>query len=233
MTRPNRIDYGLTPLHVISRGVDEGVLFPDPDAHRLFWNEFGVRALEFGVVIGHVCLMTTHYHLLVRADPEALSESLRHTHRKLAWYLNRNGRRGYAMGRRYQVFPIEDAPHLRRAARYVPMNPVKARMVRDPGAWHWSTHRFLSGQATPPAWYDIKAALRMVGFFDSRNYERWVLADTPLEPPPMTKHELVDHRICVMAEFGKTPDVIAQELDVGERRVRRTLAAAALRDYKA
>lgn len=228
MTRNNRVDHPHTPLHVIARGVDEGRLFPDSGAHRIFWKEFAARAVEHGVVIGHVCLMSTHYHLLVRADPEALSETLRHTHRKLAWYLNRHGRRGCTLGRRYSVFPVSSEAHLRLVARYIPMNPVKARMVRDPQAWHWSTHRFLAGHANPPDWYNVRAALSMIRFFDSRNYERWVVSNTPIALPPMTKRELVDHRICVMAEFGRTNAQIAEDLGLGIRRVRETVAAAAL-----
>lgn len=233
MTRPRREDHGHFPLHVVARGVEEGILFPDDQSRRLFWNEFGAWALELNVVIGHVCLMSTHYHLMVRSTPDALAEALMHTHRKLAWYVNRNGRRGRAFGRRYQVFPIDDAKHLRLASRYIPLNPVKARMVRDPADWRWSTHRFLIGRDTPPAWYDIKAALRMVAFFDSRSYARWTLSDSPLAPPPMTKRELVDHRICVMAEFGIAEGEIAENLGLGTRRVRETIAHAALRSTRA
>ena len=126
------------------------------------------------------------------------------------------------------MFPVSSQAHLRLVARYIPMNPVKARMVRDPQAWHWSTHRFLAGHANPPDWYNVRAALRMIGFFDSRNYERWVVSKTPIALPPMTKRELVDHRICVMAEFGKTNAQIAEDLGLSIRRVRETVAAAAL-----
>ena len=229
MTRPRRHDHGHFPLHVVARGVEEGLLFPDAQSQLLFWDEFGARALEFNVSIGHVCLMSTHYHLMVRATPDDLAEALMHTHRKLAWYLNRNGRRGRTFGRRYQVFPIEDAKHLRLATRYIPLNPVKAGIVWDPADWHWSTHRFLVGREPAPPWYDIKAALRMVAFFDSRSYARWTLADTPLAPPPMTTRELVDHRVCVMAEFGITDRAIADNLGLGIRRVRETISEAALR----
>lgn len=196
----------------------------------IFWDEFGSRALQFGVAIGHVCLMTTHYHLMVRATPDALAETLMHAHRKLAWYINRNGRRGRTLGRRYQVFPIEDGRHLRAVARYIPLNPVKARMVRDPSEWQWSTHRFLVGRADSPPWFDVMTALRMVAFFDARSYERWVLADTPFEQPPMTQREMLEHRVCVMADFGIPAQEIAEFLGLSLRRVRETIAGAALRE---
>lgn len=228
MTRPRRHEHGSRPLHLIARGVEEGVLFPDPVAHQIFWNEFGRQSLELGITIGHVCLMTTHYHLLVRGPRDALAEGLMHAHRKVAVYNNRAGRRGRVFGRRYQVLPIDTSRHLRAVARYLPMNPVKAGMVRNPADWKWSTHRFLAGQDEAPPWYDVKAALRMVAFFDGRSYERWVLRDTPLEMPPMTPREVIDHRIRVMADYGLTDERIAKDLGVTLRRVREVVAGAVL-----
>ena len=233
MTRRTRINHGKTPLHVRARCVAEDVLFPDWQSRSVFWNEFGVQAAEFGVAIGHVCLMTTHYHLLVRAHPEALADCLQRTHGKLAWYRNVDGkRRGTVFGRRYEVIPIDSAKHLLEVARYIPLNPVKARMVEDPSDWHWSTHRFLSGHEAPPDWFDIKSALRMVAFFDTRSYKRWVLSDTPLAIPPMTQRELIDYRICSLAEWGMDDATIADRLGISIKTVRRRIRASALRSRR-
>ena len=230
MTRPRRYDYGARPLHVISRAVAEDVLFPDQEAFQVFWRALGEQACEHGVVLGQVCLMTNHYHLLVRADPDALAAALKMAHGKLAWLRNHGDRRrGRVFGRRYEVFPIEDVRHHARVVRYIPHNPVRARMAREPGEWKWSTHRILAGKERPPAWFDLPAALRLAGFFDSRNYERLVLADTPLELPPMSQRELVAHRICMLAERGADSHEIARQVGVPLRRVRSTLKASAAR----
>jgi len=230
MSRRRRIDYGKWPLHVIGRGVAGDSLFPDADSWALFWNEFGAQATEFGVSIGHVCLMRTHYHLLVRGNPEALANTLHRTHSKLAWLRNRDDqRRGAVFGRRYRVIPVDTAKHLLAVARYIPLNPVKSNVVRDPSDWRWSTHRFLAGRETPPAWFDVRTALRMVAFFNSRSYERWVLSDTPLAIPPMTEQELIDHRICSLAEWGMPIAEIADVLHLSARTVQRRIARSALR----
>ncbi len=219
---------------MIARCVAEDTLFPDWDSSRVFWNRFGSLAQEHEVSIGHICLMRTHYHLLVRAQPEALAKLLQLTHGKLAWHRNRDGqRRGTLFGRRYDVIPIESARHLLSVARYIPLNPVKAKAVADPRGWHWSTHRFLAGHVRPPDWYDVKAALRMVSFFDSRSYERWVLSETPLELPPMTQRELMDFRICELADYGMGKEEIAAVLHLGARRVRNVIGASALRSVAA
>ncbi len=229
MTRPRRHDHGARPLHVIARAVAGDVLFPGPDAFRLFWDALGEQSREHGIVLGQICLMTNHYHLLVRAEPDPLAAALKMAHGKLAWRLNRSDqRRGRVFGRRYEVFPIEDVRHHARVVRYIPHNPVAAGMARDPGRWTWSTHRILAGTQTPPVWFDLPAALRLTGFFDSRSYERLVLSDTALALPPMTQRELIAHRICVLAEGGARDVHIAEAVGVPLRRVRETIKASSL-----
>ena len=229
MSRPRRYDHGARPLHVIARAVAGDLLFPDDATYRVFWNALGEQTRAHDVVLGQICLMTNHYHLLVRSDPDALAAALKMAHGKLAWFRNKEDRRrGRVFGRRYEVFPIEDVRHHARVVRYIPHNPVAARMVRDPAAWQWSTHRILAGREQPPAWFDLPAALRLAGFFDSRDYERLVLADTPFELPPMTQREFTMHRIRMLADHGTPDQEIAAMTGVSLRRVRETIKASAV-----
>ena len=39
-------------------------------------------------------------------------------------------------------------------ARYVVLNPVRARMVPDAGDWPWSSYRTMIGQERAPAWLE-------------------------------------------------------------------------------
>ncbi|MGI9117804.1 MAG: transposase [Gaiellales bacterium] len=229
MSRPRRHDHGARPLHVVARAVARDVLFPDPSAFSMFWTALGEQAREHDVTIGQICLMTNHYHLLVRGHPDDLAETLKMTHGRLAWLRNKDDqRRGRVFGRRYDVFPIDGVRHHARVVRYIPHNPVAAGMCDDPAGWKWSTHRILAGHEPPPDWLDLPAALRLAGFFDSRSYERLVLRDTPLEIPPMTTHELMTHRICTMAADGAPEEVIEQTLGVSARRIRSTTKAAGI-----
>ena len=72
----------------------------------------------------------------------------------------------------------------------------------------------------------------MVAFFDTRSYKRWVLSDTPLAIPPMTQRELIDYRICSLAEWGMDDATIADRLGVSIKTVRRRIRASALRSRR-
>ena len=51
------------------------------------------------------------------------------------------GRTGQFWQEDYWDTLVRDADHLADAVRYVENNPTKARLVRDPKAWRWSSPR--------------------------------------------------------------------------------------------
>ncbi len=230
MTKAIRYDGGGRMLHVIGRAVNKDLLFPDDDDAQRFWTEIGYRSLEFGVQILAMCLLGNHYHLIVRGDAEPLADTMHRSLSKLANVRNmREGRRGSLVGRRYNVVHPNDAVHTNRLIRYVPMNPVRHKLAKDPAAWVWSTHSILMGKRVAPEWFDRAEVLRAFGFVDAQAYERFVLADTPLVPPPMTPKELKHHRVLVMAQAGMSLGDIVEVSGYSERHVKRLIAASAVR----
>ncbi|MGI9187536.1 MAG: transposase, partial [Gaiellales bacterium] len=199
MSKAIRHDGGGRMLHVIGRSVNNDFLFPHDDDAQCFWTEVGYRSLEFGVQILAMCLLGNHYHLIVRGDAEPLAQTMHRALSKLANVRNkRDGRRGALVGRRYSVVHPEDAVHTQRLIRYVPMNPVHHKLGKDPAKWVWSTHGILLGRRVAPPWCERLEVLRTFGFVDAKEYERFVLAGTPLVPPPMTPLEVKHHRVLVM-----------------------------------
>ena len=138
-------------------------------------------------------------------------------------------RRGALVGRRYSVVPIVDDLHARHCIRYVPLNPVLHKLERDPAKWRWSTHAILTGRRDAPPWFDRDRALRCFGFRSGAEYERFVLADTPLALPPMTPREARDHRVLLMAQVGIPLAEIATRFGLSERHVSRIVATSAIR----
>ena len=45
---------------------------------------------------------------------------------------------------RYQAILVDKDHYLLTLCRYVVLNPVRAKIVKDPGDWKWSTYRELS-----------------------------------------------------------------------------------------
>ena len=91
---------------------------------------------------------------------------------------NRHHKRyGHVLQGRFKSIFLEKEPHLLVVARYVVLNPVRAKMVRSVRDWPWSSYRATSGQSEIPAFLEVYWILSQ---FDSnldrakRSYRRFV-----------------------------------------------------------
>ena len=131
------------PHHVVQRGVRSIDIFTG-DADRETYLDF-VRdeCARHGCSTLCWCLMTNHVHLiLVPAREESLALSVGWAHRRYTRERNfREGVRGRLFQGRFSSYVLDDR-HLMTAARYVELNPVAARIVRQPQEYAWSSARF-------------------------------------------------------------------------------------------
>ncbi len=142
MARLARVVAPGVPHHVTQRGNRrQQVFFGDDDyaAYRALLAE-GCRAA--GVAVWAYCLMPNHVHLiLVPPDKDGLRAALAKAHRRYTIRVNqREGWRGYLWQGRFASFPMDEA-HVLACARYVELNPVRARLVRRARDWRWSSTR--------------------------------------------------------------------------------------------
>lgn len=140
------------PLHVIQRGNNRAPVFFAEDDYRRYLEWLGEAALRYGVAIHAYVLMTNHVHLLATPrDAAALSSMMQSLGRRYVRYVNGTHRRtGTLWEGRYRAAPIEAEAHLIACMRYIELNPVRARMVRKPGNYPWSSHRaHAAGTADP------------------------------------------------------------------------------------
>ena len=106
---------------------------------------------ECGVEIWAYCLMPNHVHLIaVPSEAEGLARAIGEAHRRYTRYVNfREGWRGHLWQGRFGSFAM-DEEHLLAAARYIELNPVRARIVRKPHRYPYSSARaHLEGRADP------------------------------------------------------------------------------------
>ena len=92
------------------------------------------------------CLMDTHYHLLLDTPRGNLSAFVRALNGQYSTSFNRrHGRVGHTFQQRFKSIVIQREKYLRRVARYIGLNPVKAQLCGDAADWPWSTHRATAG----------------------------------------------------------------------------------------
>jgi hypothetical protein len=86
--------------------------------------------------------MPNHVHLIVVPfDERGLGLAIGEAHRRYTNFVNARGRwSGHLFQSRFASVAMDEA-HLIAAARYVVMNPVRARLVAHPRDWPWSSAR--------------------------------------------------------------------------------------------
>jgi putative transposase len=142
MARLARIVVPDHPHHVTQRGNRRQKIFFEDGDYALYRDLLAERAAKAGVAVWATCLMPNHVHLiLVPATEDGLALALGETHRRYTGFVNARMRvtDHLFQGRFGSV--VLDEPHLVAAARYVALNPVRARLVRRAQDWPWSSAR--------------------------------------------------------------------------------------------
>jgi putative transposase len=131
------------PQHVIQRGNDRQAVFFSDEDREAYLGWLPAAARKHGCLIHAYVLMTNHVHLLAtptRAD--SLPRTMQSLGRRYVRYLNdAHGRTGTLWEGRYRAAPIDSDRYLMLCARYIELNPVRARMVCHPREYRWSSYR--------------------------------------------------------------------------------------------
>ncbi len=111
---------------------------------------------RFGWICHAYCLMSNHYHLLVETPTANLSRGMRHLNGVYTQSFNRKHKRsGHVFQGRFKSRLIEKESHLLEVARYIVLNPVRAKMVDHPRQWIWSSYCATCGETGAPGYLSI------------------------------------------------------------------------------
>lgn len=148
MARMARVVAAGVPHHVTQRGNRrQQVFFSDSD-YQTYLALLAESCRQANVAVWAYCLMPNHVHLILTPrDEDGLRAALADAHRRYSREVNfRQGWRGYLWQGRFASFPMDDN-YLLACARYVELNPVRARLVARAKDWRWSSARaHLKGQ---------------------------------------------------------------------------------------
>jgi len=84
--------------------------------------------------------MQNHVHLVAVPDSkDGLAKAVGEAHRRYTRHVNfREGWRGHLWQGRFKSYAMDES-YLLAAVRYIELNPVRAKLVREPAAYPWSS----------------------------------------------------------------------------------------------
>lgn len=152
MPRVARIVVPGVAHHVTQRGNNRQDVFFTDDDRRFYLKTLREQSQRFGLTVRGWCLMSNHVHLVVvPVEHDSLAGAVGRTHWLYTQYVNRlHGRGGHLWQNRFFSCPL-DVEHEEAAIRYAERNPTRARLVRLPWKYRWSSAATHSGLAARSA----------------------------------------------------------------------------------
>jgi REP element-mobilizing transposase RayT len=126
-------------FHVYARGVMECPLFLDDADRSTFLEPFVRCARRNDWACVALCLLSTHYHVVVEARRDELSAGMHALNGHYAKVFNRrHGRFGYLFAERFAARLIDTEDYLEDVCHYVVQNPVQAGLCDRAEDWPWT-----------------------------------------------------------------------------------------------
>ena len=164
MVRPLRIEFPGALYHVTSRGDRQEAIFDDDQDRTALLNILGDVVSRFRWQCHAYCLMGNHYHLMIETPQGNLTKGMRQLNGVFTqWSNRRHQRSGHLFQGRYKAILVDRNAYFLELARYIVLNPVRARIVAQPGQWPWSSYRAMVGEEPSPKWLATDGLLAQFG----------------------------------------------------------------------
>ena len=153
MARPLRIEFAGALYHVTARGNARQNIYSDDVDRQAFLELIDKVRIRYDWYLHAYCLMSNHYHLLVETGSPTLSRGMKLLNGSYTQTFNRRHRRvGHLFQGRFRGILVQKESYLLELSRYIVLNPVRARMVRQAVDWKWSSYRATAGLAERESW---------------------------------------------------------------------------------
>ena len=161
--------------HIITRGNNRQRIFGSDDDYRKFLLQLAHQKARLPFYLYAYCLMPNHIHLLIERQDDSVSRVMQRLLTGYSQYHNRKYRKsGHLRQGRYKAILCQSDQYLGELVRYIHLNPVRAKMVRRPQDFPYSSHRAYLG--LDEAWVvDVEPVIRHFGANKKLARERFQL----------------------------------------------------------
>lgn len=162
MVRPLRIEYPGAWYHVMNRGRRGENIFSDSKDYEVFLILLQETSEVFGLQVAVYCLMSNHYHLLLRIPNGDLSRVMRHINGVYTQRYNRKHKvDGQLFRGRFKSILVEEDSYLLELLRYIHRNPIRAKVCNTVKEYPWISHHGYVSNARKWDWLHKRFLLNM------------------------------------------------------------------------
>src|SRR4030043_680652 len=140
MARKPRIEYEGALYHVITRGNQSQRIFKDKEDYQRYLKILADYKIRYEYVLYAYVLMSNHVHLLMETRETSLSKILQGINQSYTTYFNRKYKIvGHLFQGRYKAILCDRDEYLLSLVKYIHLNPVRAKIVKFPDKYQWSS----------------------------------------------------------------------------------------------
>lgn len=204
MARKPRIEYEGAFYHVITRGNQRQKIFKDKDDYERYIVILGDYKSCYKYFLYAYVLMANHIHLLLETGQIPLSKILQGINQRYTMYFNKRYRTvGHLFQGRYKAILCDKDEYLLSLLKYIHLNPVRARVIKKPEEYPWSSHHWYAKKSSSNALIDIDQVLRM--FSEDKAEARKLYRVYIGDKKPVNREDIystIDQRILGDEEFA-------------------------------
>ena len=203
MARKPRIEFEGAFYHVITRGNQRQKVFKDKDDFLKYLEILSNYKIRYKYFLYAFVLMNNHVHLLIETQEIPLSKILQGINQSYTTYFNRKYKTvGHLFQGRYKAILCDRDEYLLSLVKYIHLNPVRARIVKTPDEYQWSSHHSYIQRTDKINMIDTDQVLRM--FSEDKQRARKLYSAYMSESPIVKKEDLyntIGQRILGSEEF--------------------------------
>ena len=140
MARRPRIEFEGAFYHVITRGNQRQKIFKDKDDFLKYLEILFNYKIRYKYFLYAYVLMNNHIHLLIETQETPLSKILQGINQSYTTYFNRKYKTvGHLFQGRYKAILCDRDEYLLSLVKYIHLNPVRAKIVKFPDKYQWSS----------------------------------------------------------------------------------------------
>ncbi len=141
MARKPRIQFDGAFYHVITRGNQRQKIFRDEKDYRQYLEILARYKDLYKYRLYAYVLMNNHVHLLIETRETPLSKILQGINQSYTVRFNKRYKTvGHLFQGRYKAILCDRDSYLLSLVKYIHLNPVRARLIKTPEEYPWSSH---------------------------------------------------------------------------------------------
>jgi putative transposase len=137
----------------------------------LFLDTLSGLPKRFDARVHGYALMPNHYHLMIEVPRGNLSAFMRQLGQVFTQAYNlEHGFDGPLFRGRFKNRLVQNDDYWKHLLAYLHLNPVKGRLVTNPGDCLWTSYNAYVGKRSRPDWLTTEELLRLYGSVDPREF---------------------------------------------------------------